>query len=243
MGVGPVAIVSHASAARVLGFDGFADETIELTAPRGRRSRTPLATVHTSAVLPRIDTVRIGRFKVTSGARTLMDLSGRLDEDRLSSAIGSALRDGWTSAGFLEQRLAGYAGRRGRRALVGALDGPIAHSYLERRFLALVRRAALPLPRTQITFHLERVVRVDAVWENEWVVAEVMGHRFHCTALDLQRDAQRRNELQDVGFEVLEFPTVEIARRPAAVVGRLARVLTRRRDAFRRLASFSVTSA
>ena len=92
---------------------------------------------------------------------------------------------------------------------VAALDGPIAHSYLERRFLALVRRAGLPMPRTQVTYRLERVVRVDAVWPDEWVVAEVMGHRFHCTALDLQRDAQRRNELQDIGFEVLEFPTVD----------------------------------
>ena len=37
------------------------------------------------------------------------------------------------------------------------------------------------------------------------MVAEVMGHRFHCTALDLQRDAQRRNELQATGLDVLEF--------------------------------------
>ena len=86
-------------------------------------------------------------------------------------------------------------------------------------------------------------MRVDAVWVGEWVVAEVMGHRFHCTALDLQRDAQRRNELQELGFEVLEFPTVEIAHQPVAVTSRLTRVLARRRDAFRRLASISVTSA
>jgi very-short-patch-repair endonuclease len=126
-----------------------------------------------------------------------------------------------------------FRGRRGHRALVDALDGPVAHSHLERRFLALVRRAGIPLPRTQVTYRFERVVRVDAVWEDERVVAEVMGHRFHCTALDLQRDAHRRNELQEAGFEVLEFPTVDIAHRPVAVTGRLARVLANRRDAFR----------
>jgi very-short-patch-repair endonuclease len=243
MAVGPAAVVSHAAAARLLGFDGFVGDAVELTVPRARRARTPLATVHAAVRLPRIDLVRRGRFTVTSGARTLVDLSARLDEEGLAAAIGSALRDGWTSEPFLRRRLAASTGQRGRRALIAALDGPIAHSYLERRFLALVRSAGLPLPRTQVTYRLDRVVRVDAVWEDEWVVAEVMGHRFHCTALDLQREAQRRNELQDAGFEVLEFPTVEIADRPAAVVGRLARVLTRRRDAFRRLASLSVASS
>jgi very-short-patch-repair endonuclease len=243
MAVGPPVVVSHRSAARLLGLDGFADDIVEVTVHRGRRARTPLAIVHTSAALPRIDVIRTGRFSVTSGARTIMDLSSRLDDRQLAAAVGSALRDGWTSAPFLERRLVAYRGRRGRRALVAALEGPIGHSHLERRFLALVRGAGLPVPRTQVTYRLERVVRVDAVWEREWVVAEVMGHRFHCAALDLQRDAQRRNELQEAGFEVLEFPTVEIAHRPAAVVGRLTRTLIRRRDAFRRLASIPVTSA
>jgi very-short-patch-repair endonuclease len=87
------------------------------------------------------------------------------------------------------------------------------------------------------------VIRVDAVWDREQVVVEVMGHRYHCTALDLQRDAQRRIELQELGFEVLEFTYADMTQRPAYVVSRLTRSLRRRRDAFARVASISVTSA
>jgi hypothetical protein len=134
------------------------------------------------------------------------------------------------------------AGRRGVGALRQALAGPIAHSHLERRFLALIESGGLPLPRTQVTYRTERVVRVDAVWEDAWLVVELMGHRFHATASDLQRDAQRRNELQSIGFEVLEFTTLDLDRRPAAVLGCVAGTLTRRRDAFRDLIAKNVTS-
>ena len=70
-----------------------------------------------------------------------------------------------------------------------------------------------------------------------------MGHRYHCTALDLQRDAQRRVELQELGFEVLEFTYAAVTQRPAYVISRLTRALRRRRDAFRQLLSVSVTWA
>lgn len=239
--VGRGAVVSHLAAAHLLGFDGFGAGPIELTVPRGRRARTSLAVIHTTVSLPRLDIVTVGRFRATSGARTIIDLSTRLNEERLTAAIGSAVRDGWTSEPFLDRRLREFRGYAGTRSLVAVLDGPIGHSHLERRFLRLVRDAHLPPPRTQITYRGDRVMRVDAVWQHEWVVVEVMGHRFHCTALDLQRDAQRRIELQDLGFEVLEFATVDVARRPAYVTGRLARTLSRRRDAFAQLASLSVT--
>jgi very-short-patch-repair endonuclease len=52
-----------------------------------------------------------------------------------------------------------------------------------------------------------------------------MGHRFHCTALDLQRDAQRRNELQAMGLVVLEFTTGDIVREPGRTLATLRRHL------------------
>jgi hypothetical protein len=242
MAADPRAVASHRTAAALLGFDGFGAGPVELTVPRGRRVRTALARVHTSEVLSPLDVVRVGRFHVTSGARTLIDLAHQLDESALAAAIGSALRDGWTSDAFLQRRLGALPGRRGVGALRRALAGPIAHSHLERRFLALIESAGLPLPRTQVTYRGERVIRVDGVWEDAWLVVEVMGHRFHSTAQDLQRDAQRRNELQSIGFEVLEFTYADIARRPAYVVSRLVRTLRRRRDAFRELIAKSDTS-
>ncbi|HEY1279720.1 MAG TPA: type IV toxin-antitoxin system AbiEi family antitoxin domain-containing protein [Acidimicrobiales bacterium] len=243
LAVGPEAVVSHLTAARLLGFDGFRAGFPELTVPRGRRARAPLVRVHTTLVLPSTDVVTIGRFRATAGARTIIDIATRVNERQLTAAIGSAVRDGWTSEEVLSRRIGELRGHRGVGVVRGAVAGPIGHSYLERRFLALVRDAGISTPRTQVTYRADRVIRVDAVWDREQVVVEVMGHRYHCTALDLQRDAQRRIELQELGFEVLEFTYADLTQRPAYVVSRLTRSLRRRRDAFARVASISVTSA
>jgi len=243
LAVGQEAVVSHLTAARLLGFDGFSAGFPEVTVRRGRRARTPLARVHTTMVLPSTDVVTVGRFLVTAGARTIIDIATRVSERQLMAAIGSAVRDGWTSQDVLARRLCDLRDHRGVGVVREAVTGPVGHSYLERRFLALVRDAGISTPRTQVTYRAERVIRVDAVWPREQVVVEVMGHRFHCTALDLQRDAQRRIELQELGFEVLEFTYADVTQRPAYVVSRLSRTLRRRRDAFARLASISVTSA
>jgi len=118
-----------------------------------------------------------------------------------------------------------WPGSHGAALLASLLDEPIGHSELERRFLRLVRRDGLPAPTTQRTFRADRTIRVDAIWEPQRVVVEVLGHRFHCTALDLQRDAQRRNELQAMGFVVLEFTAADIVREPARTLSTLRRHL------------------
>lgn len=53
----------------------------------------------------------MNRFRVTSGARTIIDLcASGIGEARLGAAIGSALRDGYTSEPFLRHRLAALRG-------------------------------------------------------------------------------------------------------------------------------------
>lgn len=85
------------------------------------------------------------------------------------------------------------------------------------------------MPRTQVSFDGERVIRVDAIWEDAKLVVEVMGHRYHCTREDLQRDAQRRNELQEMGYMVIELTTLDLFRRPQYSVGTVRRNLAPRR--------------
>ncbi len=231
---GPAARLSHRAAAHVLGFDGFGECPVELTLPRGLKSSTGLAIIHTSTNLRPIDGTRVGRFPVTSGARTIVDLCAiGASADELSAAIGSAMRDGYTSAAFLRKRISDLRGpgRHGVRFLDKVLEGPIGHSHLERAFLKLVRAAGIREPETQVIFDGERVIRVDTLWRPEFVVVEVMGHRFHITREDLQRDAQRRGELQEMGNLVLEFTTKDVAERPAYCMARLQRNLLARRPA------------
>ncbi len=229
----PLASISHRAAAHLLGFDGFGECPIELLVPRGVSSNTALAVVHSTTYLHRLDLISVRGFPATSGARTIVDLcASGADEDSLSAAIGSATRDGYTSVAFLRRRIDNMrgSGRAGIRVLDRTLEGPIAHSHLERAFLKLVRAAGIRVPETQVIFDGERVIRVDTLWRPEWVIVEVMGHRFHVTREQLQRDAQRRNELQEFGARVLEFTTVDVARRPAYCMGQLSRSLTARQD-------------
>lgn len=231
LAVGPLARLSHRAAAHQLGFDGFGECPIEVSLPRGKKSRTTLAVVHQTSYLHRLDGVNVRGVPVTSGARTIVDLcASDASEDELSSAVGSAMRDGQTSMEFLRKRMLNLRGpgRRGIRALDSALRGPIGDSYLERAFLKLVHAAGIRDPETQVVFNGERIIRVDTLWRPERVVAEVMGHRFHVTREDLQRDAQRRNELQEMGNLVLEFTTLDVAKRPAYCMARLRRNLLAR---------------
>jgi hypothetical protein len=81
------------------------------------------------------------------------------------------------------------------------------HSILERRFLEVVRRAGLPRPATQVIHRRDGTTfaRVDFLFEAFGVVVEVSGQLGHSTPGDRARDAQRRNELQDVGRAVYEW--------------------------------------
>ncbi len=231
LAVSPLSYLSHHAAAHWLGFDGFGECPIELTVPRGIRARSELAEVHTTTYLHPLDVVRRGRFSVSSGARTIIDLcASAISAEKLSAAIGCAVRDGHTSVAFLRKRLTSMRGR-GRHGIVlldRVLEGPITHSHLERAFLRLLQASGLPMPQTQAIMRGERVIRVDFVWPDAMLVVEVMGHRFHVTKEDLLRDAERRNELQEMGYLVIEFTTEHVANRPEYCMTRVRRNLAAR---------------
>jgi len=103
------------------------------------------------------------------------------------------------------------------------------HSWLERRFLALVRQAGLPRPHTQVVHRQgdRTVARVDFLWEAEDVVVEVSGRRGHASDAERAKDAQRRNELQDLGRLVYEFTHGDVVERPAYVAETVRAALDR----------------
>ena len=228
--LGSTALVSHRAAAALHGFDGFRREPIELTSPRSRRGAAGPWTVHTTRRLELIDRVRVDGFPATSASRTIIDLAGTASVAELERAIDSAVRDGLTSPLFLSRQLERLRGR-GRRGVV-LLDELLVdsggHSDLERRFLALVRLAGLPRPTCQRVFRRDgtTLARVDFSFEPRPVIVEVSGRRGHSSDAERARDAQRRNELQHLGFVVLEFTNEQVRRHPAAVVAALRRHLS-----------------
>jgi very-short-patch-repair endonuclease len=226
--LGDDALVSHRSAAALHGFDGFDPGPVEFLQPRERRGTGAGWRVHTTTRLERIDRVEVEGFRCTSASRTIVDLAGSVLVRALERAIDSAVRDGLTSPTFLAHRLSALRHGRGVRLLDRLLVDAGGHSDLERRFLQLVRVAGLPSPIRQRTFRNQarRVIRVDFSFEPRPLIVEVSGRRGHSSDAERAKDAQRRNELQHLGFVVLEFTNRQVRDEPGYVIATLRRHLT-----------------
>jgi very-short-patch-repair endonuclease len=230
--LGDGALVARRSAAALVGMDGFEEGPTEFLVPRSLRGRLTAGSVRSARAVPHIDRIVVDGLACTSGARTIVDAAADLTLPELQRAIDSALRLGLTSEQFLRRRLTAlrHRGREGVRLLDRALDGAGGHSWLERRFLAVVRRAGLPAPRCQQVHRVggRFVARTDFSWEERRTIAEVAGHATHVTREQRRRDAQRHAELSLLGWLVLTFTYEQVVDEPAAVIAILRRAFQAR---------------
>jgi very-short-patch-repair endonuclease len=223
LSLGPSAVVSHEAVARLHGFDRCLPDAVEFSVPRGcRHARGPFR-VHSTRELPPIDRVSVDGFRCTSATRTIIDLArARITTVRLEAAIDSAARAQLISPVVLDRRLAALRGpgRWGAPKLDELLLDSGGHTLLKRRFLQLMRRANLPRPRTQVVHRRSgrTFARVDFILVEQAVVVEVSGRKGHASDAERARDAQRRNELQDVGRRVYEYTYHQVMREPEHVI-------------------------
>jgi len=215
--------VSHEAAARLHGLDRSRDEAVEFTVRRSARAATCSATVHTTRSVAALDVVTVNGFRCASATRTILDLAGAGSTPRrLEAAIDSAVRLGLSAPLVLERRLGELRGRgrRGARLVDRLLVDSGGESVLERRFLELMRRGGLPRPLTQAVQRRDgrHVARVDFLFAEHGIVVEVTGRLGHSTPSDRACDAQRRNELTDLGLKLYEFTWSQVTERPMDVL-------------------------
>ena len=204
--------------------DGFAADRVEFVVPRIRRSLDPSVHLHTTRRWSTADLLTRDGVRITSTTRTIIDLAGsRTSTDLLEKAIDSAVRLKLTTITRLTRRMTELApGRPGVALLREILLDSGGESFLERRFLRLVRDAHLPRPTCQVVYAGGgRAMRVDFEFKLTNVVVEVSGRFGHTSDGDRQKDARRRNALQQLGKTVLEFTTVDVLSSPDYVLGSL----------------------
>jgi very-short-patch-repair endonuclease len=211
--------VSFEAAAALHGLDRSRPHAVEFTVDRRQRPTVLPFVVHTTTRLDPVDHVVVDGFRVTSATRTVFDLAlARAHPHRVEAAIDSAVRLQLSSPEVLARRLASLrgSGRWGCRQVEEMITDSGGHTHLERRFLELVREAGLPRPRTQVVFRAggEHVARVDFLFDEFDVVVEVSGQKGHASPAERARDAQRRNELQDLGLKVYEYTFDDVTKRP-----------------------------
>jgi hypothetical protein len=219
--LGPAALVGGRSAAALLGLDGFAAGPLEFVLPRAQRGRRTQGLVHTSGPVAPIDQTDVGGLRCTSAALTVLHLAGLVDRREAANALDSAVRLRLVSVDFVQRRLAAFrtSGVPGVTALQELLSDAGVESWLERRFLALMRVAGLPRPALQRTYRRDgrHIARVDFDFDPWPVVVEVGGRKGYLTTSERQRQDRRRNEVLLEGKMPLFFSYEDVTVEPGYV--------------------------
>lgn len=230
----PGAAGSHHNAAIIHGLDllGPTPPDVAVTrSPGGSQKGRPGVHLHIAALPPAHVTVR-GGIRLTSVARTVVDLA-RTSSFRSGVVVAdSALRGKQTSQGELQSVItdcARWPGIGQAKLVVEFADGR-AESALESISRVAFRDLGLPAPELQAWVGGEEdgvIGRADFLWRRYRTIGEADGAvKYKDTARaisQLRRDAR----LRAAGFEVVHFTWDEIVRTP----GQVARSL---REAFRR---------
>jgi very-short-patch-repair endonuclease len=210
----------------VLGLRWRYDGPVEIVLPHAVQLGPAGVRCRRATSLPAKDvTVRHG-LRVTKPARTLVDLaarSSRADLDRLVEEI--LVQRLASTREILEavRRGAGRPGVRKLRAIADRLDEPsFTRSEAERKLLALLRSAGLPMPLTNVR---RGGWEVDAVWDRQRLVVEVDGYRSHGPRPQFERDRKKDAQLLLAGYRVLRFTWWQLTREPAFVVATIAAAL------------------
>jgi very-short-patch-repair endonuclease len=198
---GPGAVLSHGSAADLWGIRGSRGP-IEVTRVSGHR-RPHGVRLHQTRWLPPEQRVIEAGIPVTSLERVMLDIAGGLDDRQLERALVEADRRGlrWAE---LRRILDATTGRKGQGRL-GRLVDEVDPRAVETRspteidFLALCRKARLPLPQVNV---LVEGLLVDFLWPGSRVIVETDSYTFHGDRPAFERDHERRFILQAAGYTV-----------------------------------------
>ncbi|MGH2991542.1 MAG: endonuclease domain-containing protein [Solirubrobacterales bacterium] len=195
----PKAAASHTTAAALWGLCDPPAGPIAVTTAESRRSRLGVR-VHRGA-LPASELALVRGIPVTSVARTLLDLSGQVEERRLRRLLKQAEFLGLTDLAALTAVLERHPRRRGRRPLARLVRGYMfetgrTRSELEDRFLAFCAGRGLPLPETNQALKVGgRRFEVDCVWRSARLVVELDGRAAHRTEEAFESDRARDRAL------------------------------------------------
>ncbi len=170
------------------------------------------------------DVVDASGIRVTSPARTLLDLAAYLSLADLTAAVDAALRSEIVRRDGLVTAAIDAKGARGVRRLRLAIDLANARSESpqESRTRVALICGGLPAPECNIEIrdrHGRWIARGDLVYEAYKVLVEYDGD-VHLENEQRIRDAERRNDAIAAGWTVITF-TAESWRDPAAMVRRV----------------------
>jgi very-short-patch-repair endonuclease len=218
---------SHETAAAIHGMTNFPRGRIVLTTPHGDHHWHGLADMRQSTDLePEHVRIRDG-LPVTTVVRTLFDLAAVTGRERLAIAVEDAHISRQCR---LEELIALYEelrrpGKHGMKKLGRILSerGPgyvPPESTLERLLLKVIRNAGLPKPRlqAQLPWRTRLPSRCDAIYDDQRIILEADGRRWHTRVDQMAEDRRRDREALNHGYRPYRFVYEELRLDPQLVV-------------------------
>jgi Protein of unknown function (DUF559) len=227
--VGHDVVGSHQSAALIHGLELLKrppERVVTLTCPLPRRVRNRLAAgVHFyNAELPDHHVTRVCGTRVTTAARTVVDLARTLPFMEGVVVADSALHAGKTSKDELAavcDRCVRWPGVAQARDVV-AFSSALAESVFESCARVTFDTFGLEPPELQVTIRGDGFVyRVDFCWERHKTIAETDGLAKYGGRDDMLAQFRRDRLLRDTGYKVVHLTWRELFDTPELVIARL----------------------
>ena len=216
--------LSHACATALWEIRPYSGVWIDVSVPSraGRRKRDGVR-IHRCGTLTAEDFTTHRAIRVTTVARTLLDVAATLTPPRLARTVEQTEIRRLFDLAAVEQALARHPNHRGaaplRQALALYRPDELKRSVLEHAFLALCHEHGLPRP---LVNHIVEGKEVDFFWPDHRLIVETDGAGTHLTRAAFHRDRARDARLLALGYRVLRFTELQVstdARTVAQTVG------------------------
>jgi very-short-patch-repair endonuclease len=223
------AVISHHSAAYLWGLTHRPPDGVDVTLI-GRRCRPKQGLrIHTVAKLAASDIRKKPPIRLTSPARTIVDLAGEASDSELEEIIARARTMKLIREGELEAAMTRAGKQKGTaklRALLGSEAGrAMTRSGIERRCRRLLEAAGLPQPKVN---HRVAGYEADFLWPEQRVILEVDTYTYHGDRRAFERDRRKTMALEDAGYLVIRVTRRQLLEEPYWVIAHIARALERR---------------
>ncbi len=221
---GPGAVLSHGSAASLWGFLprwGFA---LEVTA-QGKRTRPGITTHRCQSLTPR-DITREWGIRVTSPARTVLDLAPRLTARQLTRLVNDALRSRDLRPASLRELLQRNRHHPGTKLLTPFAEDQNnpTNSDFEDDFLAFTQKYGLPTPQINVKVNGRQA---DAYFPEHNLIVECDGWDFHKDREAFEDDRERDAENLRHGVPTVRVTKRRLSETPDREARRLQEILER----------------
>jgi Transcriptional regulator, AbiEi antitoxin len=223
---------SHRTAAHLWEMVSHRPRRIEVVAVRHRRVDTPTSTIHESVDLLPEDVVLVDGIPTTTARRTVVDMGASSPPWLVERALDTGLRMGLFTTMDVRRLIARVArsGRNGIGTIRPLIDErlrweSVTESVLEDLFRSVLSESGveMPVPQFEVvdpsgTF----VCRADFAYPDRAILIELDSERYHMDPIAFQRDRDKQNRAQQLGWTVFRFTWRQLIDRPHSVTQLLA---------------------